>query len=103
VSRLNQKQWNLTKVYIQRERLEPVLHRSGCDPDIVARNRPAFFRKYTSTSAYRSAVSSVTFKTRTDGLLRNCTENAALLEYYKNRKIWRLEPDIDPTRLEPYR
>jgi hypothetical protein len=28
-------------------------------------------------------------------------ENAALLEYYKNRKIWRLEPDIDPTRLEP--
>src|SRR5216684_2914394 len=30
-----------------------------------------FFRKYTSTSAYRNAVSSVTFTTRTDGLLRN--------------------------------
>src|SRR5258708_17321250 len=30
-----------------------------------------FFRKYTSPSAYRNAVSSVTFTTRTDGLLRN--------------------------------
>src|ERR1035438_6681285 len=35
-----------------------------------------FFRKYTSTSAYRCAVSSVTFKTRTDGLLRNCANCA---------------------------
>src|ERR1035437_2853733 len=35
-----------------------------------------FFRKYTSTSAYRNAVSSVTFKTRTDGLLRNCVNCA---------------------------
>ncbi len=39
-----------------------------------------FFRKYTSTSAYRNAVSSVTFKTRTEGLFRyrvNCAEFSA--------------------------
>src|ERR1035438_4152315 len=41
-SRSNQKQWNLTKVNIQREELKPVLQRNGCDPDIIARNGPAF-------------------------------------------------------------
>ena len=29
-------------------------------------------------------------------------ENAALVEYYKDRKIWRLQPDIDPQWLDPY-
>jgi hypothetical protein len=29
-------------------------------------------------------------------------ENARLLEYYKGRKIWLLQPDIDPTKLDPY-
>src|ERR1035438_8030428 len=41
-SRSNQKQWNLTKVNIQREELKPVLQRNGCDPDIIARNGPPF-------------------------------------------------------------
>ena len=31
------------------------------------------------------------------------TENAPLLGYYKDRKIWLLQPDINPTRLDPYR
>lgn len=30
-------------------------------------------------------------------------ENAALLEYYKDRKIWLFQPDIDSARLDPYR
>jgi hypothetical protein len=30
-------------------------------------------------------------------------ENAPLLEYYKDRKIWLFQPDINPTRLDPYR
>jgi hypothetical protein len=30
-------------------------------------------------------------------------ENAPLLEYYKDRKIWLLQPDINPTWLDPYR
>jgi hypothetical protein len=29
-------------------------------------------------------------------------ENARLLNYYKDRKIWRFQPDINPTRLDPY-
>jgi len=29
-------------------------------------------------------------------------ENARLLEYYKGRKIWLLQPDIDPTKLDQY-
>jgi hypothetical protein len=42
LSRSSQKQWNLTKVNIQREELKPVLQRNGCDPDIIAWNGPAF-------------------------------------------------------------
>lgn len=30
------------------------------------------------------------------------SENAALVEYYKDRKIWRFQPDIDPRWLDPY-
>ena len=30
-------------------------------------------------------------------------ENAPLLEYYKGRKIWRFQPDINATWLDPYR
>jgi hypothetical protein len=30
-------------------------------------------------------------------------ENAPLLEYYKDRSIWRLQPDISPTWLDPYK
>ena len=30
-------------------------------------------------------------------------ENAPLLEYYKDRKIWRFQPDINATWLDPYR
>jgi hypothetical protein len=30
-------------------------------------------------------------------------ENAPLLEYYKDRKIWLLQPDINFLRLDPYR
>jgi hypothetical protein len=30
-------------------------------------------------------------------------ENAPLLEYYKGRRIWLFQPDINPTRLDPYR
>jgi hypothetical protein len=30
-------------------------------------------------------------------------ENAALVEYYKDRKIWRFQPDIDSLLLEPYK
>lgn len=30
------------------------------------------------------------------------TENAALLTYYKDRKVWLLEPDVDPTKVLPY-
>jgi hypothetical protein len=30
-------------------------------------------------------------------------ENAPLLEYYKDRKIWLFQPDIDFLRLDPYR
>jgi hypothetical protein len=30
-------------------------------------------------------------------------ENAPLLEYYKDRKIWLFQPDINPTWLDPYR
>lgn len=30
-------------------------------------------------------------------------ENAPLLEYYKDRQVWRLQPDINPTFLEHYR
>ena len=29
-------------------------------------------------------------------------ENAPLLEYYKDRKIMRLQPDLNPTWLDPY-
>ena len=29
-------------------------------------------------------------------------ENARLLEYYKDRKIWLFQPDINPFRLDPY-
>jgi hypothetical protein len=29
-------------------------------------------------------------------------ENAALVDYYKDRKIWRFQPDIDPRWLDPY-
>ncbi len=29
-------------------------------------------------------------------------ENARLLEYYKGRKFWLFQPDIDPTRIDPY-
>lgn len=29
-------------------------------------------------------------------------DNAALLEYYKGRKIWRFQPDMNPTWLDPY-
>jgi hypothetical protein len=29
-------------------------------------------------------------------------ENARLLEYYKDRKIWLYQPDIDVFRLDPY-
>src|ERR1035437_2160527 len=42
-SRLNQQQWNLAKVNIQRDELQPVLQRNRCDPDIVARNGAAPF------------------------------------------------------------
>ncbi len=28
--------------------------------------------------------------------------NVALVDYYKDRKIWRLDPDVVPLRLEPY-
>jgi hypothetical protein len=30
-------------------------------------------------------------------------ENARLLEYYKDRKAWLFQPDIDPTGIQPYR
>jgi len=30
------------------------------------------------------------------------TANAALMEYYKGRKIWLFQPDINPTQLNPY-
>jgi hypothetical protein len=29
-------------------------------------------------------------------------ENARLLEYYRDRKIWLFQPDINPTRIDPY-
>jgi hypothetical protein len=29
-------------------------------------------------------------------------ENARLLEYYKSRKVWMFQPDVNPTRLDPY-
>ncbi len=29
-------------------------------------------------------------------------ENAALVEYYEDRKIWKFQPDINPTWLDPY-
>src|ERR1022692_4260052 len=40
-SRLNQEQWNLAKVNIQRDELQSVLQRNRRDPDIIARNGPA--------------------------------------------------------------
>jgi hypothetical protein len=30
-------------------------------------------------------------------------DNAPLLEYYKDRKIWRFQPDLNPRWLDPYR
>jgi hypothetical protein len=41
LSRSSQKQWNLAKATIQREQLQPVLERNGCDPHVVAWNGPA--------------------------------------------------------------
>jgi hypothetical protein len=41
-SRLNQEQWNLAKVNIQREELEPVFKRNSRDPDVIPPNGPAF-------------------------------------------------------------
>ena len=40
---MDEEQWDLAKVNVQREQLEPVLKRHGCDPDIVARNGPTVF------------------------------------------------------------
>src|SRR5450759_2112157 len=42
-SRLNQQQWNLAKVNVQRDEMQSVLQRDCCDPDIVARNGAALF------------------------------------------------------------